>query len=220
MAQEETDLPRRENAEDGITTAADALLGIFRGVDHANMGRILERWPPPDTNVDPCDAHDLPVTDWLAEVAENAPEATAEFIRRLVGISDRFRWRQTYSKEDVSQVFLERYGWTLFISSDAPIKSDHLLAGVLLLGPDVEYPVHAHSAEEFYVVLSGTASWKIGDAEWQAKPPGSVIHNPPWQPHGVRTDQGQPLLVGVLWDEQTPVKSQFSGSQPNEEVRT
>lgn len=220
MAQEQTDLQRMETAEDRIVTAADALHDIFRGVDHADIGRILDKWPPPDTIVDLCEAHELPVTDWLVEVAEKAPEATAEFVRRLVGISGRLRWRQTYSKEDVSQVFLERYGWTLFISSDAPIKSYHLLAGVLLLGPDVEYPVHAHSAEEFYVVLSGTASWKIGDAEWEAKPPGSVIHNPPWQPHGVRTDQGQPLLIGLLWDEQTPIKSKFSGSGQNEEVRT
>jgi len=214
MAQEKTDL------QDGIATAADALHNIFRGVGHADIGRILENWPPPDTIVDLCEAHDLPVTDWLVEVAENAPEATAEFVRRLVGISGRLRWRQTYSEDDVSQVFLERYGWTLFISADAPIKSDHLLAGVLLLGPDVEYPVHTHSAEEFYVVLSGTASWKIGDAEWQAKPPGSVIHNPPWQPHGVRTDQGQPLLIGVVWDEQTPVKSRFSEAQQSEEATT
>lgn len=220
MAQEHTNLQRMETAEDDIATAAHALLGILRGVDHAKIGRVLEKWPPPNAIVDPCEAQNLPVTDWLAQVAKNAPKATAEFVYRLVEISDRLWWRQTYSKDDVSQVFLDRYGWTLFISSDAPIKSDALLAGVLLLGPDVEYPVHAHSAEEFYVVLSGTASWKIGDGSWETKPPGSVIHNPPWQPHGVRTDQGQPLLIGLVWDEQTPVKSQFPGSRQNEEART
>ncbi len=74
-----------------------------------------------------------------------------------------------------------------------------MISGFLFLGPDVEYPFHKHSVEEIYLVISGAASWKLGDEDWTELEPGAVVHNPPWRPHGMRTDRDQPLLLAYLW---------------------
>ncbi len=140
------------------------------------------------------------MTDWVGQAAANAPQATKGLVNALAAVSDALHWQQTYSKDDMGQRFLDRYGWFMLVGPNAPVMSGALLSGVLLLGPDVEYPVHKHAAEEIYVTLSGNASWKIGEADWHLKAAGSIIHNPPWQAHAMRTDQGEPLLVAFLWD--------------------
>ncbi len=152
----------------------------------------------------------LPVTEWLKLADTLAPEAMLEPVAKLRALSGFLRWQQTYTADDLGQRFLDRYGWTMLVGPDAPITCDNLLAGFMLLGPDVEYPVQSHSAEEVYVVLSGTASWKVGKANWQAKKSGCVIHNPPWQLHGMRTDHGQPLLVGFMWNAGAVEKSRLT----------
>ena len=57
---------------------------------------------------------------------------------------------------------------------------------------------HRHAAEEVYIVISGTAAWARGEAAEALRPPGSVIHHPPWMSHGMRTAE-EPLLALYLW---------------------
>lgn len=174
------------------------------------LDQTLSAWPM-GAHVQTCpEPTDLPVTKWMPNALCNAPEETVDVVRSLVGISDKLTWRQTYTTDDMGQSFLDRYGWTLLAGPGAPVEAGSFLAGFLFLGPDIEYPVHKHSAEEVYFVFSGSASWKIGDADWRVHPTGSLVHNPPWQTHGMRTDQGQPLLLGFVWNVGTVEKSQFA----------
>lgn len=193
-----------------ITTLIDDLRGLLVDSGNDAAQRILTGWPAATTVErvpSPCD---LPVTVWLPEVAAHAPSATVGIVRSLAEVGSELRWQQTYSKHDLGHHFLDRYAWVMLLGPDAPVTSNSLLVGFLLLGPDIEYPVHKHSAEEIYVVVSGTASWKIGDEDWQLKIPGSIIHNPPWQLHGMRTDQGEPLLLAFMWNSGTLEKSQLA----------
>ena len=59
----------------------------------------------------------------------------------------------------------------------------------------VNYPGHAHDAEEWYLVLSGSAQWRINDKIFQAKP-GEFIHHPPRATHQMITSD-LPLLA--IW---------------------
>ena len=69
--------------------------------------------------------------------------------------------------------------------------------GFLLLGPEVEYPLHTHEAEEIYIPLAGTALWQRGQDDYKSQPPGTVIHHSPCMPHAIRTTE--PLLALYVW---------------------
>lgn len=200
-----------------ISALTGGLRAVFDNTDDAAVRRIADGWPAAAPAARLPDPSALPVTEWLVQAAANAPEPSARLVGRLAAASDGLRWQQTYSADDLGQFFLDRYGWVLLVGPDAPTTSNTLLSGFLFLGPGVEYPIHQHSAEEVYVVLSGVASWKIGDADWQIKPAGSIIHNPPWQLHGMRTDQGEPLLIGFMWNAGQVEKSKMAPTDQAEE---
>lgn len=79
---------------------------------------------------------------------------------------------------------------------DGMVYCDNCRFGLLLQSPDSLYPEHRHAAEELYLVLSGTAQWGTEQVDTELRPPGSLIHHAPWQPHAIRT-LSTPLLV--LW---------------------
>ncbi len=138
----------------------------------------------------------LPVVQWLQPPA---PGAYAEdVLARLCGMRDALAWRQTYAADDFGPEFLLCYGWTELIGTRGPVPSHSLACGFLLLGPDLEYPRHYHTAEEIYVVLAGNASWRRGGEDWVIRAPGAVIHHPPDMPHAMRTGP-EPLLALYLW---------------------
>lgn len=195
----------------GIAPLAHGLHRLFHRSGHKAVARILENWPERDRADRAVPPRDLPVTAFLPEALGNAPEDTAPLVRDLVRRAPLLHWRQTYSEDDLGADFLRRYGWTELVGPAGYVDSDRLLSGFLFLGPGVEYPVHRHSAEEAYLVLSGAASWNIAGDGWQPRPAGTVVHNPPWQLHGMRTDRGQPLLIAYLWNAGVIEKSQIPG---------
>ena len=48
----------------------------------------------------------------------------------------------------------------------------------------VNYPPHAHDAEEWYFVLSGNPKWFVDGEKFTAKP-GDFIHHPPRATHSM-----------------------------------
>ena len=140
----------------------------------------------------------LPVCAALAEAEQGATALTRELVSAVVQAAPVLRWQQTYGAGDFGPAFLRAYGWSEFAGLRGPVPSDRLAIGVLLLGPQITYPSHAHAAAEIYVPLSGTALWQRGDAPFAAVEPGQVILHPPWMPHAMRTE-GAPLLALYLW---------------------
>lgn len=107
-------------------------------------------------------------------------------------------WRQTYQAAEMSEAFLRVYGWSEFIGLRGPVPSTTIACGVLLLGPGVTYPAHAHAAEEVYIPIAGAAEWMRAEEEFCPKEIGSVIHHPSWMPHGMRTG-AEGLAALYLW---------------------
>jgi mannose-6-phosphate isomerase-like protein (cupin superfamily) len=79
-----------------------------------------------------------------------------------------------------------------------PIASEKVACGFLLLGPGVEYPAHAHEAEELYVPLAGAALWMRGEEDFVSRAVSESIEHPSWMPHAMRTG-AKPLLALYLW---------------------
>ncbi len=108
---------------------------------------------------------------WLDQALAIAAAATRPLVDEVVAAAGTLAWGQTYAAGDLGERFLERYGWSELIGLRGPIASDRLACGVLLLGPEIEYPPHSHAAEEIYLPLAGTADWLRG-REGRRRPPG------------------------------------------------
>ena len=140
----------------------------------------------------------LPVCRDLSKLIELASPSTRALVETLVGGEDDLEWRQTYAASDFGPEFLENYGWTELIGLRGPIPSETIACGFLLLGASVEYPSHAHEAEELYVPLAGDALWMRGDEGFVRRAIGEPIWHASWMPHAMRTLQ-QPVLALYLW---------------------
>lgn len=140
----------------------------------------------------------LPVLDWLAAMPALAVPRTSALVQAIVDHADTTAWRQTYAASDFGAAFLDRYGWSEWIGLRGPLANTEIACGVLMLGPEVDYPAHAHEAEELYLPLAGTALWQRDDDAFTSRPPGTAIHHPAWMPHAMRTE-ADPLLALYLW---------------------
>ena len=178
---------------------ADAILAATRAlVDRLpQVIAFAGPWPDegPRRRIEPAF---LPVCAALAEAEQGATALTRGLVSAVVQAAPVLRWQQTYGAGDFGPAFLRGYGWSEFAGLRGPVPSDRLAIGVLLLGPQITYPSHAHEAAEIYVPLSGTALWQRGDAPFAAVEPGQVILHPPWMPHAMRTEDA-PLLALYLW---------------------
>jgi hypothetical protein len=140
----------------------------------------------------------LAVCRSLHRVGSLAAPATQALVDLVARSADMLEWRQTYSASDVGSAFLEGYGWTEFIGRRGPIPSERIACGVLLLGPHVEYPSHAHEAEEIYLPLAGAAHWRKGAGDFALLSPGTPILHRRWEPHAMRTGP-DPMLALYVW---------------------
>jgi hypothetical protein len=180
---------------DGLVDAARALLD---GCDRRELTPFLADWPAPHAARRMVDSRPLPVLRWLDRLTACAADETRSLVEGVVASAAALCWGQTYAAADFGERFLERYGWSELIGLRGPIAGDRLACGVLLLGPDLEYPAHSHAAEEIYIPLAGNALWLRGEDGWRPRRPGELIHHPSGIAHAMRTGE-QPLLALYLW---------------------
>ncbi len=145
-----------------------------------------------------CQPKTLPVLSYFEAAVRSSPPASHALLEHLFRFREALFWGQTYSEADFGAKFLDSYGWTEFAGLRGPIPSESMACGVLLLGPNTEYPLHSHQAEETYVVLSGTASWKTGENDWAERKPLEIIYHQSWVPHAMQTG-AEPLIAMYLW---------------------
>ena len=146
----------------------------------------------------PVGARSLPVVARLRGLARLAAPRTRALVEALEAAAHDLDWRQTYGKADFGERFLENYGFNEWIGQRGAFISDTLACGVLLLGPQTEYPDHSHEAEELYLPLAGRALWRAAPSGWRLRPPGEWIHHPSWMRHAMQTSD-EPLLAAYVW---------------------
>ncbi|MEO0619279.1 MAG: dimethylsulfonioproprionate lyase family protein [Pseudomonadota bacterium] len=122
----------------------------------------------------------------------------------LVALFDRHRlsckWEQSYRRRDglVGGDMLDGYGFVEVIGKQGPFVSGQVRIGIGVWGPDIDYPEHAHAAEEIYVPLAGHASFSLGGGAYKRHGVGSCVHVSPHLPHGFRTTDA-PFVVLYIW---------------------
>jgi Dimethlysulfonioproprionate lyase len=184
---------RREESLRPLVEAVRALLETAGPAAHA----FLSDWPR-QLIARPTSARSLPAVSALEGLSRYAAPRTRALVEAIGALAGELDWRQTYSPADFGERFLQNYGWSEWIGGRGAFASDAIAGGVLILGPDTEYPAHSHEAEELYLPLAGHASWRSAGADWRLRAPGTWIHHPSWTTHAMRTAR-EPLLAAYVW---------------------
>jgi hypothetical protein len=130
--------------------------------------------------------------DALAKTALGATIAKAAHL---------FRWRQNpnYTAANMSAAFMAGYGYVEFAGpKEALFHAPDVRVGLLLLGPYLHYPAHAHPAEEIYHPLTEGGLWRRGQEDWRIVPAGRAIHHPPMIVHETKAAEST-LLALYCW---------------------
>ncbi len=115
--------------------------------------------------------------------------------RAISIIWPHFNWR-TADALQTPEPFRSSHSMVEVIGPDGHYKTPNLRFGLFVIAPNTPYPSHLHEAEEFYYVFSGHADWQQDEDAYVPRPPGTLIHNKPFQPHGTTTHSE---MVIVLW---------------------
>ena len=116
----------------------------------------------------------------------------ADYTARL---SEQVQWHQ--SSRGVPEFFEGGYSFSVIIGDSGLVPSKKIRMGLFLQNQNVDYPPHAHEAEEFYLILSGYGSWQIGNS-WYDAMPGRIFHHQPGESHRIITES-EPMLAILIW---------------------
>ena len=177
---------------------ANAVYDYLIGLDEIGLSPFLKDWPCEPFNTRFVSQTDLPVLSYLPKLVPSTNKEAEKLVKMLKTSAEHLCWGQTYTAEDFGAGFLEKYGWTELIGLRGPIDSKNIACGFLLLGPDIEYPMHSHESAEVYVPLNSKVLWVQGNENWISRPIGVPIYHRSWLTHGIRTES-TPLLALYLW---------------------
>ncbi len=143
-------------------------------------------------------AKGLPCLRHLAGIGTHASPAERPLLNFLEAQASGLHWGQTYSAADFGLSFIDNYGWVELFGTRGHFINETMASGLLILGPDIVYPDHHHTAEELYVPLTGGTLWRKGQGGFVERRAGEVIHHPSDVSHAMRTG-GRPLVALYLW---------------------
>ena len=106
--------------------------------------------------------------------------------------------------------FMAGYGYVEFAGpKEALFHAPDIRVGLLLLGPHLHYPPHAHPAEELYHPLTDGGLWRRGQEDWRTVPAGHAIHHPPMMVHETKATDST-LLALYCWRGNTVTEAQLT----------
>ena len=141
----------------------------------------------------------LPAAERLPELHAFADAGCETLLALFARHASQLFWEQSYRREDglVGDDMLAGYGFSEVIGKRGPFVSTRVRSGIGIWGPQIDYPIHRHEAEEIYVVMSGEAEFTVG-GETATRKSGDVVHVTSMTPHGFSTHE-QSLAVFYLW---------------------
>ena len=79
------------------------------------------------------------------------------------------------------------------------VVSSKVRIGLYGMLPHCEYGLRTHPAEETYIMLAGSAFWKVADAPYQRLFAGQRSHHPSMAPHATKTRDDAFMSI-YIWD--------------------
>lgn len=144
----------------------------------------------------------MTASDLLVSSVQYANPGTAEHALMELYVQERATryWEQSYTAADtaVGADMLAGYGYAEIVGKRGPFLSDRIRAGVGVFAANVYYPAHKHLAEEIYVILAGSGTFKLGADAPVRRSVGDVIHITSHLVHGFNMTE-EPLVFLYLW---------------------
>lgn len=177
--------------------SAEARSGLSGDAFEKHKKTILERLQKPlsfNREYQPADAA---VLRFLPDALAKAPKhRVLEAIRPVI---ETLHWQTNRNYEGRFPArFFEREAFTEIIGPNGMFLAEEFRAGLLLMGPELDYPDHNHEASEWYHVLSGTGLWRQAENGFSMRPEHSAIFHPSWQVHAMRC-LDEPVLALWSW---------------------
>ena len=136
--------------------------------------------------------------DFIPKLEYSLDNITGEMVKfadYTAWLSEQVQWHQ--ASRGVPEFFEGGYSFSDIIGDSGLFPSTNIRIGLYLQNQNVDYPSHAHEAEEFYLILSGHGSWQIGNS-WYDAIPGRIFHHQPGESHRMITES-EPLLAIWIW---------------------
>lgn len=121
---------------------------------------------------------------------------TSRLRRSLEKVATRFPWSSFYAPDAWSRAFIDDIAALKLIGPGSPLPSQRMAVGLFLMGANLLYPLHAHAAEELYLILAGRVSFRTGPREaWRDRGPGDLVLHRSQEPHEMRTGAAAALML-------------------------
>ena len=151
----------------------------------------------------------LPVSVLLAPALAALDTPLAAALRDAAAL---YHWRQNpnYTAATMGAAFMAAYGYVEIAGpKDALFHATAIRCGLLVLGPGLHYPMHAHPAEEVYHPLTEGGGWRRGAEGWRQVPAGRAIHHAPMVPHETKAGAAT-LLALYCWIGDTTTEARIA----------
>ncbi len=161
------------------------------------LKRVLALLPELRSDPERPEATQLPVCRHLAralDLGEAGPAAAAA--NALRDLEPTLSWDQSarHTVESRGAYFMDNYAYcSLGLSGSADLDF-----GVMLLGPEITYPVTSYESEGVFLVIGGSPEWKSDDEPWVRVEAGSIICRPFDGAEGKRPGE-EPMLALYAW---------------------
>ena len=174
----------------------NALQKFLRKDDKEIYEKILLEIEQIDTyDVREIEASKSPSCAYLDGCLKNISKDLSPIDVLMRSISEKLVWHE--ASRGVPDFFKGGYAFAEIIGEKGLIVSENIRIGLFLQKPQVNYPLHAHEAEELYIILSGNARWKIDDKMFNVIP-GTIIKHQSCQDHATFTEE-ETLFALWIW---------------------
>lgn len=127
-----------------------------------------------------------------------ATDVAAHLTRQLERLGERLPWSSFYGSDLWTRPFLDEIAALKLLGPGSPVPSSRTAAGIFLMGPELLYPLHAHAAEELYLVLAGAIAFRTRSEDpWSEKGPGEIVLHRSQEPHEMKS--GPASLALYVW---------------------
>ena len=143
----------------------------------------------------PFEATLVPGCRFLEDACSHAAESMSAAAAAISLAAPYLDWREAPG-DSVPAHFKGMHAYVELGGPDGHFPASDFRCGIYLQAPGINYPAHAHAAEEFYLIVSGDPLWRLDDGPWNRQAPGTLINHHSDQPHAMET--GETALL-ALW---------------------
>ncbi len=122
-----------------------------------------------------------------------------DLVESVAALCSAGGWYQVYSGDGINAAMADFMLAKQIVGPKGQFAGNSMRAGIFLLAPHFEYPMHAHAAVEVYYVHSGTIEIQNGTESVQRRlGPGQYSITPSEAPHALHTGDA-PVLLLFVW---------------------